>query len=360
MRSTAAAVCLVLAFSACPTASLPPDGGSTHGDEDAGSMIACPEGFIELPRIDFGCVARGDVRTMPLPTLPGAAFGEFESQQAIGIFSATDAGVHFAPTEERDFIAIAHVFRGPCVIARQRVMGSGVDAVLKWTPALVDFGYANRGTTRTASVTFRHCGFEPVTISQLEIREGTIAASTFAIDAGSLTIPAATRDVISGQIVNAERQLELSFTPAGLGPRQGSLVGATALATQSIVSVQLRGVGGAAIIDVMPTTLAFGVVTMPTTQTVTIRNVGTRPSPADPRANLHLGVDGGPPFFELAPASCGSVMMSTYDPSNGIEVMDSVTLSITLQPAAMPRTCTLHVFSDDPNTPDVEVAITAQ
>lgn len=353
MRSLA--VVLTLLFCGCPTASLPkPDGGNSQPDEDAG--IACPEGFIEFPLIDFGCVARGDSAlisqtdtfslTPGLPTSPE--------------FTVDGPSIRFAPTEERDVQATLLFFKGPCVLGRQRLRGTGVGQVVSWTPALVDFGYVNPGSTRTSSVTFKSCSLQPVPIGQLVTREGTSPSNTFVVDAGSLTIPAATRDAVTGAIIDAEQRLDLSFTPANNGPLQGQLTGITPLTTQGMFSVLLRGVGGGPIIEVMPSALDFGTVTMATTQVITIRNVGTRPTPVDPRANLHLGVDGGPPFFELAPALCGSVAMSAYDPVDGIDTTGSVTLSVTLQPAPMPRTCTLHVFSNDPNRPDVEVAITAQ
>ena len=164
----------------------------------------------------------------------------------------------------------------------------------------------------------------------------------------------------AGTLSTSSRSLEVSFSPTVAGPRLGQLRFATALTEQPELSLTLRGVGGGPVASVMPTSLDFGQVTAPATRLVTITNIGTRPTPADPRGNLFLGIDGNAPYFELTPASCGTATLGAYDPLVGLTApTDTATISIELQPAAAPRSCTLHVFTSDREHADVVVSITA-
>ncbi|MBL8912917.1 MAG: hypothetical protein JNM17_19645 [Archangium sp.] len=347
------AVVCMLAFCACPTASLPKlDAGTVEPDRDAGAPLDCPEFFIEPAELDFGCVLRGETLTISQPDFLGGTPEPFSSPE----FVVDDAGIHFTPTASREFSASALLFLGRCVIGRQRVVGVGVGSVVSWNPAAIDFGYVVPGETRTASVTLTNCAIEPVTVRQL-----STSSPVFSVDAGSVTIPPSRREP-TGELINGERRLELVFAPQSFGPAQSTLSGETAIATQPMIAVPLIGVGGGPIIEVNPLMLDFGAITMVTTRSVTIRNVGTQPRPPDSRVNLHLGgVDGGPPFYALDPPDCGTLMLGgAYAPGQGLDTVTSVPLAVTLQPTGMPRTCTLHIFSNATNDTDVEVAITAQ
>lgn len=345
----ALSVVVVVLLTACPGPQDRVDAGN-----DGGGGPACPEFVLSPPLIDFGCGARGEVMTLPFPDA-GATPGAFASTA----FTLDDAGLHFSPPEALDYTATIPLYRGECLLGTQRVIGTGVSGVLSWAPTLVDFGYVRPGLSKRAGITFNSCSTVPLALSDAATREGTSPSLVFGLDAGSLSIPGATRSD-AGVLVNGTLTLEVSFSPTVVGPRQGQLVLASPLASQPGLSVTLRGVGGGPEVEVTPASLDFGVVSMASTRVVTVSNIGTPGQPPDPRANLFLGIDGGQPYFELTPGTCGAVTMASYNPTNGLSTGDSVTLSVTLQPAPAPRMCTLHVYSTDLLTPDVAVVITAQ
>jgi hypothetical protein len=335
---------LLLVLAACSAAPVPPA-------DDAGA--ACPELFLQLPVIDFGCVARGATAQVPFPDA-GVRAGSFTSLE----FKVEQGEVQFRPQEAREYAFSIPLFRGVCPIGVQPVIGTGVVSVLTWSPSTVDFGFVNPGVTRREVVTFSTCSTVPLVITDAGTFEGSNASMVFEVDGGELTLPAASR-TDAGTLSTSSRSLEVSFSPTGVGSRTGQLRFATALTEQPQLSLTLRGVGGGPVASVMPTRLDFGQVTAPSTRLVTITNIGTQPTPADPRGNLFLGHDGNAPYFELAPASCGTATLGAYDPLVGLAAADTATISIELQPAAAARSCTLHVFTSDRENADVVVSITA-
>jgi hypothetical protein len=313
---------------------------------DAGS--GCPTEHV-FPTIDFGCQARGSVTLLPLPETEAGTFSD-------PTFRVTPMGVEFAPLEERDFSASIPLVRDGCVVGQQPVIGTGVDAVLRWSPPVVDFGYVKPGRTGRERVTFMTCSTMPIALINLRTIEGSSSASVFGVDAGAIVVPGAVR-AADGTRLLGELEVELTFTPAVLGPRQGQLVAQTQLEPQPMLSIALRAVGGGPVVGVSPLQLDFGAVTSPTSQVVTVSNTG---APADPRANLFLGLGGLPPYFELTPGDCGTVTLSSYDPNVGLTAGQSVSFTVELEPATAPRTCTLRIFTTDPESPVTQVTITAQ
>lgn len=102
---------------------------------------------------------------------------------------------------------------------------------------------------------------------------------------------------------------------------------------------------------------------MVSTRQVRVSNVGTRPSPPDPRGNLFLGIDGGLPYFELRHVSgaMGTVtvrLSSPYDPALGVSALSDVTFEVTVLPGASAND--LHLFSTDLERPDLVVPIIVQ
>lgn len=339
---------MALLISACTSPSDP-----MPARPDAGS--GCPTARLTPPAIDFGCQARGSVALIAFPDA-GVEPGTFSDPA----FRLTPAGLQFTPSEAREYVASIPLVRDGCEVGLLPVIGTGVDAVLRWSPAIVDFGYVSPGITRRERVTFETCSTVPIELTNLATREGNSVTTVFGVDAGStVVVPGATR-AADGTLTLGELALEVTFTPAVLGPRAGQLVASTPVETQPMVSVALRAVGGGPVVNVTPTQLDFGVVAAPTTRVITLSNAGTQPGPPDPRANLFLGIDGLPPYFELTPGDCGTVTLGTYDPNVGLSAGASVPLTVELAPAAAPRTCTLRVFSTDRENPVTEVSITAQ
>ncbi|MFZ5440914.1 MAG: choice-of-anchor D domain-containing protein [Myxococcota bacterium] len=386
-------------------------------------------GECDLPAsIDFGAVARGDSYTVEFPFTnqrpidTTAYLGSIESQQGDGIFILSPesprgefllpanrtktASFTFKPTEARDYIASVRMRRAEgCPEKPVRLIGTGVDAVLKWAPQLVDFGYAPPGITVAGEVVFTNASLSDVTITGLATREGANPSNVFKVtDTGSadltkIVVPHGTRDMMTNQMVPGTATVKLSFKPLVLGPRQGQLLGNTTVVSQPSVAVTLRGVGGGPDINLRPSpTLAFGrIAYFPTasppsfaSRKVTVQNVGTRPTPADARANLRLGKPDGSggwagPYWEVT-AGAGSSLseicvgvfdemtqtctntlpttgVGSYDPALGLiagSATASIDVPVRVTPAGLgPREFTIKFFSNDPDEPETSVTVTA-
>ncbi|MFO0600081.1 MAG: choice-of-anchor D domain-containing protein [Myxococcaceae bacterium] len=408
----------------------------TSGDVEIGKENAvitlrgtAVSGECDLPMsIDFGAVQRGDslnitfdyTNARPIDT--HGYLGAVESQQGDGIFVISPdspkgefllpamrtktATFTFKPTEERDYIATVRMRRADgCPEKPVRLIGTGVDAVLKWTPAIVDFGYAPPNTLVPGEVTFQNRALRPTTLTMVATREGTNPSNVFKVtmtdssDLTKVTIPAGARDPMTNMIMPGTQVVKLSFKPVVLGPRQGQLVANTEFMGQPTVSVTLRGVGGGPDIDARPSpTLNFGRIayfanaTPPSyaNRKITVQNVGTRPTPADPRANLKLGQSDGAggfvkPYWEVT-AMAGSdlseicvgvfdAMTNTctndlptagagrYDPVQGLEAGGATSLldiPVRVTPNGLGmRAFTVKIFSNDPDEPVTTINVTA-
>jgi hypothetical protein len=408
----------------------------TSGDVELGKENAvitlrgtAVSGECDLPAsIDFGAVARGDSLAIPFdysnmrPIDTNAYLGAIESQQGDGIFVISadspkgefllpamrtkTATFTFKPTEERDYIATVRMRRADgCPEKPVRLVGTGVDQVLKWTPAVVDFGYAPPGTTVAGEVTFRNSSSRAITVSAVQTREGSNPSVVYKVtesdtsDLTKITVPAGVRDPMTNTITPGTQLVKLSFKPLVLGPRAGQLVGTTTLMSQPMISVTLRGVGGGPDIDVTPAgTLNFGRIAYfanasPAsfaTRKLTVRNVGTRPTPADPRANLKLGqADGSGGFarpywevtamagsdlseicigaFDTMTGMCSNDLPSSgagrYDPVQGLEAGGATSLldiPVRVTPNGLGmRSFQVKIFSNDPDESVTTVTVTA-
>ena len=408
----------------------------TSGDTEVGKENATitlrgvgVSGECDLPAsIDFGAVARGDtfditfdyVNQRPIDTR--AYLGAVESQQGDGIFVISPdspkgdfllpamrtktATFTFKPTEARDYIATVRMRRAEgCPEKPVRLIGTGVAAVLSWTPATLDFGYAPPGTLLNGEVTFTNLSLRPVTLNVLATREGSNPSAVFKVveadtgDVTKLTVPGGTRDSVSNTITGGTAKAKLTFKPLVLGPRLGQLVATTVLTSQPMISVTLKGVGGGPDIDVRPApTLAFGrIAYFPTAspasfanRKLTVQNVGTRPTPADPRANLKLGQSDGAggfvkPYWEVtamagsdlseicvgvfdtATGMCTNDLPTTgpgrYDPVQGLEAGGATSIldiPVRITPNGLgTRAFTVKVYSNDPDEAVTTVQITA-
>ncbi len=317
-------------------------------------------GECDLPRtLDFGAVARGDTfaqsvtikNTRPIDSL--AFVGDIQSAQGEGVFTYTPESprgeftilsgkektvtINFLPTEARDYFAnVTMRAADGCPDVRIRLIGTGVDSVLSWTPSTVDFGYVTPGLTVPGEVTFQNKALRAVALTGIVAVEGSNPSSVYKVtqanpgDLTKLTVPAATRDA-TGAIVDGTVKLTMSFRPTVLGPKQGVLRANTDLRTQATVAVPLRGFGGGPDIDVKPApALNFGRVAYfaganpasYATRKVSLQNVGTRPNPPDPRANLKLGAGGnGKPYWTVVPKNANSadaeICVGLFDVNTG-------------------------------------------
>lgn len=378
-------------------------------------------GECEVPEtIDFGIVPTGTVTTTELDLRNDSSIGVRVTTSPItgeppGIFvigsldgfGARDiapgepakASVSFAPTETRDYQARVSIRRTQSCPERQVTLkGRGVASCITFRADPPDdprglslfFGYVAPGQKGPGTVTFSNACTTDVGLSMLETSEPVFAVTEAMMgDLTRLTVPSAQRDA-QGQWTDGEAAVKLEFAPQALGVKTGTLRANTTLAGQPAIAVRLRGIGGGPRIDVRPTPLSVGRIGFtlnanPPTfvpRTLRIANVGTRPMPADPRANLKLGaMGGGAPYWRLRSVQgtdaeicvgewdqqrngCTNTLQpNRYDPNNGIEAVatGAINLPIRIIPAtAGVKEWELTILSNDPMSPETVVRITAE
>jgi hypothetical protein len=404
---------------------------TAEGKENASITLkgTAVSGECDLPAvIDFGAVARGDTFdieynfTNQRPIETRGYLGAVESAQGDGIFVVSAdsprgefaiaggrtkvATITFKPTEARDYAATIRMRRADgCPEKPVRLIGTGVAAVLSWTPATLDFGYAPPSTTIPGEITFSNLSLTPVTLAMLATREGANPSTVFKVveaqsvtELTTLTVPPGLRQM-DNTITPGTAKVRLTFKPLVLGPRAGQLIATTALASQPSISVNLRGVGGGPDIDVRPApVMNFGrIAYFPTanpatfaSRKLTVQNIGTRPTPADARANLKLGQTDGNggfvrPYWEVTPGTgssideicvglfdavsntCSNDLPATgagrYDPAIGLEAgagTSILEIPVRITPNGLgTREFTVKLFSNDPDEPVTTVTITA-
>ncbi|MFZ5446374.1 MAG: choice-of-anchor D domain-containing protein [Myxococcota bacterium] len=314
--------------------------------------------------------------------------------------SAPNLTVTFSPSEPGDFTGQFTVRRADsCPQRTVTVKGRGVNSCITWKAEPPDdpqglglhFGAVPPSSAGPGKVTFSNTCSVAAELSNLHTTDPVFVVTAAAPqDLTSLLLPAATRDP-SGTWTDGTAVTQLEFRPLALGGKVGSLQAATSLASQPGVAISLKGFGGGPRIDVRPSPLfAIGRIgftpgSMPATfvqRTLRVANVGNRPTPADPRANLFLGPNGtGPTFFEVhaingtdaeicvgewdaMTGSCtNTVSTALYDPAVGIEA--SPTAALNLPVRVMPQTAGLKewevvVYSNDVSNPEARVRITAE
>ncbi len=284
----------------------------------------------------------------------------------------------------------------PCVVGMNQTC-----IELSWTPTTLDFGYVQPNLTVTAGITFTNQTFRVIELSGLTIREGATPSTIYRFTVANmgnvtrLSIPAATRDAQTNAFIPGTATVIVSFRPVALGTRGATLSGSSDLPAQPTFSIPLVGAGGGPDID-LPTTLDFGRIaffagtTSSGTRRVTLRNVGTRPTPPDPRANLKLGVRGeGPPYWSViaknAESSLSEICVGrfdtmtntctddlpagSYNPAVGLEASGaSATLDIPIRVAPANtrvgasgnKEWEVTFFSNDPDEPEVRLTVTAR
>ena len=405
----------------------------TSGDTEVGKENAsivlkgtAVSGECDLPvSLDFGAVTRGETYSLTYdfvnqrPIETRAYLGAVESQQGDGIFTVSPdsprgefllaamrtktATFSFKPTEAREYIATVRMRRAEgCPEKPVRLIGTGVAAVLSWTPATVDFGYSPLNVTVNGQVTFSNLALRPIRLSMMNTFEGTNPSNVFKIvetdspDLTTITVPGGVRDAAAPLgIAPGTAVVKLTFRPNALGPRAGQLRAATET-SQGTININLRGAGGGPDIDVRPApVLNFGRIAYfanasPASfanRKVTVQNAGTRPMPADPRANLKLGQSDGAggfqrPYWEVTPlngAQRSEICVGTfdsvagtctddlpmagagrYDPVQGIEAGSFLDIPIRITPNGLgTREFELKIFSNDADEGVTTITITA-
>lgn len=300
--------------------------------------------------------------------------------------------VRFSPQEPREYNGTVTMRRADsCPEQVVQLKGRGVTSCLSWEPnpsdaatgLILSYGAVPPGAVKEGTVTFKNECTVPVAVSRLRSNE-----TTFVITAptdGLLNIPAATRDSATGTWTSGSDRAVIDFQPRALGLKQGLLLADTDLDTQQALQVAMRGNGGGPKLDARPAPLNFGRVgytpgsatPLVANRSLRITNVGTRPVPVDPEANLHLGVGGyGTMYFSVraisgtleelcigdyANGACDGSLTANYDQAVGIEAGTAgLALPVRLIPASPgPKEYELTIYSNDLSAPETRVQILA-
>ncbi len=393
-------------------------------------------GECELPGIlDFGAVSKGDTfdiatqikNTRPIDAV--AFIGDVTSNsgdhQAFTFTPDSPKGdvslkpgqqktvtITFAPTEVKEYLASVNMRRlDGCPDKVVKLIGAGVDSVLAWGPACTvdqdcsstaikcvagvcagdptNFGYVTPGLLVGKDLTFSNMGLKEVALAGVTPSTGDFKVLTPA----PIMVPAAKRDA-SSILTPGLTKVGLTFKPTLLGPRNGRLDFTTNLSKQPSGIAALKGYGGGPDIDVKPPSLNFGRVAYfagaasYANRKMTIQNVGTRPTPPDAKANLHLGAMGtGTVYWEvrvkagvvgntatvgelcvgevLANGTCSNLPTAgSYDPIAGLEASGTKALldvPVRVTPATLgAKDWEVVISSDDPDEATFVVAIHAE
>lgn len=320
----------------------------------------------DLGPFDFGAVVPGATAAIPFELNPSTTRFRYSNEVIEGSgFSRLGTDLVFRPSTLGRFSGVVRLDarNAPECSARTvraSLIGDSVSATLTTSP-VVDFGFVPPGRSRTVDLQLENVAYTPAIASAFSTTTSTFLVE--APDGGSLLVPRGMRDATTKTLTPGWAIVRVRFSPDDAGVQLATLEVTTDVAAQPQLRVSLRGVGGGGVVAVTPKALDFGVVTMASTRQIRVSNVGTRPSPPDPRANLFLGIDGGLPYLELRHVSgaSGTVsvrLSSPYNPALGVTALSDVTVEVTALPGASVND--LHVFSTDLEHPDLVVPIIVQ
>ncbi|MHB8876057.1 MAG: choice-of-anchor D domain-containing protein, partial [Myxococcaceae bacterium] len=377
-------------------------GGNTAPEEETASILLKGngvQGSCLLPnKLDFGKVPTGETFELSYevkntaPVIAAGFVGEPYSSTGdhnafghapgspIGAFTTPAGGTTrvtftFSPTDLHVYEAQVKLrASAQCPEGLVTLTGEGVDQILTWTPATLDFGYVSPGVTSTREILFTNIGRIPVNLTN--VRTGS--PNDFGVVAGAGGDP--TKFTVPGGGVPTP--MTVVCRPSSLGPKDSVLNFNTGLVKPPQGAPALKCYGGGPHITVIPRpTLAFGKVgyfananpAPSVVRKVRVMNTGTRPPTPDPSLNLRLGqvTPAGPgqmPLLALQPTGTTvagefSVALGPYSPGVGLEAVagrNFVDITVTLTPQSVgPKTATLTIFSNDSNEPAVEIEISA-
>lgn len=392
---------------------LKPSGAEPSPLTLSGRAIA---GQCDAPElIDFGSVPLRsslssdlDVRndglasvTVTASGVTGAPVGIFDvagltmGQLNVDPGTAAKLTVKFTPETPGDFTGTFTVRRSEsCPQRTVTVKGRGVNSCLTWVAdpsgtsngVEVQFGAVAPSAIKPGKVTWHNACSLPAELADTATNQPVFALTSNAV----FVVPAATRDAMNAW-VDGTAVSTLEFRPSALGNQVGVLHTTTNFASQPQLAVTLKGFGGGPRIQVTPSPIfAIGRIgftpgAMPGTsvqRTLRVANVGNRPNPPDPAANLHLGVDGqGPLYFEVRAIngtdqeicvgdwdpmtdSCTHTVASpTYEPTTGIEAIAGTGMNLPIR--IVPQTAGLKeweitLYSNDVVNPEVRLRVTAE
>lgn len=310
--------------------------------------------------------------------------------------------ITFSPSEPGDFMGEFTIQRAEsCPQRRVQIKGRGVNSCITWKAEPPDdpqglglnFGPVAPSSVGRGKITFSNACSIAAELSMLRTSDPVVFPITAAAtgDLTTLPLPASTRDAMTGMWTDGKGVTTLEFRPSVLGSKLGQLQASTSLASQPGLAVALKGFGGGPRIEVRPSPvfaigrIGFTPNASPGTfsqRSLRVANIGNRPTPADPRANLLLGAMGmGPTYYSVRAINgtddelcigtwdaagnrcAGTLPTSLYDPAVGIEATSGVALALPVR--VIPATAgnkewELTIYSNDVVTPEVKIRITAE
>lgn len=342
------------------------EAGSSAFDVSLSGARALPEPPRGL--LDFGPVEPGDTFDLAFPL---AEQGLSNERLPSGPFSRVGDSVRFSPPATGEWSSLGRWDYRPapdCEPGRLDVLVQGVGhhPVVSSQPLALDFGFTPPGLSLAAALTLENLSLRPVRVTGFTVTGPSAGAFVVGWPDAGLLLPAAHRDGGVGMGLALLRpgraSLDVGFAPQTLQGQSANLELTTSLPSLPTVVVPLRGVGGGPDIEVLPEALDFGEITAATTRPLRVGNVGARPNPPDPNGNLHLGPDGGGPFYELLWVSGVrdniTITFPFFDPGVGIEGMRDLTIQVTALPG--PSEHLLRLFTNDLDEPVVTVRITTR
>ncbi|MCA9554139.1 MAG: choice-of-anchor D domain-containing protein [Myxococcales bacterium] len=185
---------------------------------------------------------------------------------------STTMEVQFSPviagTRERGQFTLRACESSACEV-QVRLDGVGVEAGFRCDPAFLDFGQVNPGSCLTRSVSCENIANDQITVVGWGPSSG----------AGQATSPDFSFEPSSVRVLNEGEAVEVDVTycPGDLGSDVGNLQIETdqALGNRDVF-IRLRGAGGGPDIEVLPSQLDFGLVSLvaPARRSVLITNLG--------------------------------------------------------------------------------------
>jgi outer membrane protein OmpA-like peptidoglycan-associated protein len=215
--------------------------------------------------------------------------------------------------------------------------GTGGVPDIDVVPTSLNFGEVRVGTTSAPrAVTVHNTGGAPLSITGITLVGGQANNFAFTPNTFPITVPAGGQTTIS-----------VTFTPSATGTRSTTMRISSNDPDENPVSVALSGTGVVPDINVVPTSLNFGIVRVGTTsaaQTITVENTG---SGALTITNIEL-TGGNTGDFAFTPTTFPITVAAG----------SSTPISVTFTPAAAGlRSTTLRISNDDPDENPVDVAL---
>ena len=201
------------------------------------------------------------------------------------------------------------------------LVGTGTPSTLLVSPTALDFGTVLVGTTATQTIQVTNSTAVPAAFFSITTT-GDYTATGTCPSPGNTLAP------------NTTCNLQITFTPAAIGTRPGSVNVTTSLSTLSL-SALLSGIGAQSHLQITPSTLNFGSIALAASANLSLllSNTGTAPV-----TNIVLNITGD--YAVTTPCPTTLVPAATC--------LATVTFSPT---ATGPRSGTLTLTNSDPSSP---------